>query len=327
LHDTIDFSACCEALRRHGMVNWAESLPAQLRAVMQRKNGNLPRWLPVLQALPRLPADELELDAAWVRVASRGGCDEATRQGIEGALRQLHPWRKGPFSIHGVEIDTEWRSDMKWQRLIPHITPLAGRRVLDVGCGSGYHSWRMRGAGASLVVGIDPSLLFLIQFLAIKHFIGEQPVFQLPLGIQDLPPNLQGFDTVFSMGVLYHRKSPFDHLQQLRDCLRPGGELVLESLVIEGGEGQVLVPRGRYAKMRNVWFLPSPPSLETWLLRAGFEAVRLLDVTPTGTQEQRATSWMRFESLADFLDPDDPSRTVEGLPAPRRALFLARRPD
>ncbi len=307
------------------MADWAFRLRVQLKALLAKRNGNLPRWLPVLARLPELPAETVELDAPCIRVASsRAG--EVMQETLESLLQQLHPWRKGPFEIHGVKIDAEWRSDFKWQRLAPHIQPLAGRRVLDVGSGSGYHAWRMHGAGASLVVGIDPSLLFLVQFLAIKHFIGERPVFQLPLALEDLPDELGAFDTVFSMGVLYHRRSPFDHLFRLKACLRPGGELVLESLVVEGEEGRVLVPRERYAKMRNVWFLPSPATLEAWLARAGFVDIRLVDINRTSIEEQRATSWMRFESLADFLDPDDPGRTVEGLPAPTRALFVARRP-
>ena len=56
------------------------------------------------------------------------------------------------------------------------------------------------------------------------------------------------------MGVLYHRRSPIDHLLELKGCLQTGGELVLETLVIDGGLGEVLVPENRYAKMRNVWF-------------------------------------------------------------------------
>src|SRR5512139_2504284 len=131
-----------------------------------------------------------------------------------------------------------------------------------------------------------------------------------------MPQNTRAFDTVFSMGVLYHRRSPFKHLAELRGALRPGGELVLETLVIEGGENQVLVPEGRYAKMKNVWFLPSPQTLVSWLHRAGFRNVRVIDVTPTTSEEQRTTDWMRFESLIDFLDPNDHSKTIEGYPAP-----------
>ena len=145
----------------------------------------------------------------------------------------------------------------------------------------------------------------------------------VPVGIEALPPKLEAFDTVFSMGVLYHRRSPMDHLRELKEALRPGGQVVLETLVIEGGLGEVLVPEGRYAKMNNVWFLPSGPSLLSWLRKAGFRSPRMVDFCPTTTEEQRATDWMRFHSLPEFLDPDDPSRTAEGHPAPIRAVFIA----
>jgi tRNA (mo5U34)-methyltransferase len=128
------------------------------------------------------------------------------------------------------------------------------------------------------------------------------------------------------MGVLYHRRSPMDHLQELKDCLRPGGQLVLETLVIEGGPGETLVPEGRYARMGNVWFLPSPDTLLGWLRKIGFSDPELLDVTVTSTQEQRTTDWMRFHSLENFLDPQDSSRSIEGYPAPCRAIVTARAP-
>jgi len=266
----------------------------------------------------------LDIPAVTARFAR---VDNDTREGVAATLQHLHPWRKGPYELAGVAIDTEWRSDWKWARIAPHLAPLVGRRVLDVGCGNGYHLWRLAGAGAALAVGIDPTQLFLAQFLAVRHFVGETPpVHLLPIGIEDLPPGLGAFDTVLSMGVLYHRRSPIDHLLDLRGALRAGGELVLETLVIEGGEGRVLVPQGRYAKMRNVWFIPSTAELERWLRRAGFRHVRTVDVTATTTDEQRATAWMRFESLANFLDPADPTRTVEGHPAPRRAVLLAEAP-
>ena len=128
------------------------------------------------------------------------------------------------------------------------------------------------------------------------------------------------------MGVFYHRRSPVDHILQLRDCLKPGGELVLETLVIDGDEKQVLVPEDRYGKMRNVWFIPSCDAVMLWMRRCGLKDIALVDVTPTSTNEQRKTEWMQYESLADYLDPDDPQKTVEGYPAPKRAIFTATAP-
>jgi tRNA (mo5U34)-methyltransferase len=185
----------------------------------------------------------------------------------------------------------------------------------------------MLGAGAQQVIGIDPSLFFLMQFQVIKHYTGRQPVHFLPLKSEDLPDfQGKGFDTVLSMGVLYHRRSPLDHLQELKNTLRAGGELVLETLIIEGDERTVLMPEDRYGKMRNVWFIPSVAMLELWLRRLGFEEIRTVDVTPTTTDEQRSTAWMRFESLKDFLDSQNVKRTVEGYPAPVRAVIIATAP-
>ena len=194
--------------------------------------------------------------------------------------------------------------------------------MLDVGCGSGYHLWRMLGEGADFVVGIDPSQLFYAQFNAIKHFNPDPKINLLPIGIDDMPA-LQQFDTVFSMGVLYHRRSPLDFLQQLKQQLRPGGELVLETLVIAGDENAVLVPTDRYAKMRNVWFIPSCAALIKWLERLGFKNVNIVDINQTTLAEQRKTNWMENESLIDFLDPNDHSKTIEGYPAPLRAVITA----
>jgi len=236
---------------------------------------------------------------------------------------ELHPWRKGPYCLQGIRVDAEWRSDWKWDRLVQAIGPLEGRAVLDVGCGNGYHCWREAGRGARLVLGIDPTVLYVMQFLAVAHFLRSPRVAVLPLALEDLPREMTGFDTVFSMGVLYHRRSPMDHLLDLRRLLRPGGELVLETLVLDGREDRVLVPAGRYARMRNVWFIPTPAALLGWLRRCGFHHGRLVDVAETTSGEQRSTEWMRFESLRDCLHPDDATRTVEGYPAPLRGIFIA----
>ena len=321
----MNFDPFLEHFRNTPLEPWLTSIGPDLEAGLSiSRYGDLPRWLESLATLPRIEADAVDLDKDTVTV--RGQATGEQQQQIEQALRGLHPWRKGPYQVLDTFIDTEWRSDWKWQRLAPHIAPLAGRTVLDVGCGSGYHCWRMRGAGAELVVGIDPTPLFIVQFQALQHFIRDQRVGVLPLGIEHLPSGLRAFDTVFSMGILYHRRSPIDHLLQLRDALRPGGELVLETLIIEGGPNDCLVPEGRYSRMGNVWFLPSTELLELWLRKTGFRNVRTVDVTHTSTDEQRRTDWMQFHSLAQFLDPDTPELTIEGYPAPTRAIVLAEAP-
>lgn len=290
--------------------------------LIDRPHGDLSRWMAALEALPAGPAS-CDLGADALRIGEPGQQD---LQAVRAALEGLIPWRKGPFDFFGVQVDTEWRSDWKWQRVAPHLSPLAGRRVLDVGCGSGYHCWRMAAEGASQVVGIDPTILFLIQFLAVKRFAQQVPAWFLPVRMEEMPAEQQNFDTVLSMGVLYHRRSPLDHILELKGALASGGELVLETLVVEGDAQTVLMPEDRYAVMRNVFFLPSVAMLTIWLQRCGFVDVRCVDESTTTMEEQRATDWMRFQSLPDFLDPDNPALTREGYPAPRRAVLVARKP-
>jgi tRNA (mo5U34)-methyltransferase len=322
-----DYQALIEHWRGGDLDRWAQALPQQIAAgLSQQRYGDLPRWLESLQALPDIPVHSVQLDSARVGAGTAQPLPAAQTDALRQALMGLHPWRKGPFELFGLHIDTEWRSDWKWQRLLPGLKPLAGRRVLDVGCGSGYHCWRMRGAGATEVIGIDPTPLFVLQFWALQKYLQQAGVWVLPLGIEQLPAKLQAFDTAFSMGILYHRRSPLDHLQELKDCLRPGGQLVLETLVIEGGPGATLVPEGRYARMGNVWFLPSPDTLLGWLRKLGFRNPQLIDLNRTSTGEQRATDWMRFHSLANFLDPEDAGKTCEGHPAPLRAIVVADAP-
>ncbi|MCP4749822.1 MAG: tRNA 5-methoxyuridine(34)/uridine 5-oxyacetic acid(34) synthase CmoB [Proteobacteria bacterium] len=316
------------------LARWAEGIPELCsRRLSPDMNRDIIRWQEAIDTLPALPTGAFSIENGIVTfgtsedgasLAANGG--EKARQRIERNLSYLHPWRKGPYSIYGVTVDTEWRSDLKWERLKDHFQPLAQRLVLDVGCGNGYHCWRMRAEGARLVIGIDPSPLFVMQFRMIGTFSDDESVRVLPFGIEEMPSNVRCFDTVFSMGVFHHRRSPFDHLFELKSLLRPGGELVLETLVVEGADGEVLVPEDRYAKMRNVWFIPSTATLASWLNRAGFRKTRLVDVTTTTTEEQRSTAWMRFESLADFLDTNDLRKTIEGYPAPVRAIFLAESP-
>lgn len=316
------FNSFYARIAQSSLSHWLDTLPAQLTAWQKEAlHGDFKQWQKVLEHLPAVKTDDIDLKNQ-VRIGQAGALSAGAMERLQVLLSQLKPWRKGPFHLHGLHIDTEWRSDWKWDRVLPHLAPLAHRTVLDVGCGSGYHLWRMRGEGANLVVGIDPSQLFYCQFEAIKHFNPDPNVHLLPIGIDDLP-ELKAFDTVFSMGVLYHRRSPIDFLSQLKAQLRPGGQLVLETLVVQGDVHTALVPTDRYAKMRNVWFIPSCAALTLWLQRVGFKDVQVVDLNTTSLDEQRKTTWMDNESLIDFLDPNDHSKTIEGYPAPLRAVVIA----
>ncbi len=317
------FAQFYQQIANNRLYHWMETLPAELaRWQKEDLHGEFKHWQKTLAALPNTQSSHIDL-ASTVSVGLRDEISDGEFKRLENLLKKLKPWRKGPYYLHGLHIDTEWRSDFKWQRLQDEISDLTDRYVLDIGCGSGYHLWRMRGAGAKFVVGIDPTQLFFMQFQAIQHFIKDYQVNLLPIGVEQLP-KLKAFDTVFAMGVLYHRRSPIDFLYQLKDQLVKGGELVLETLVVDGDKNTVLVPGERYAKMRNVWFLPSTEAMCAWLERCGFTDIKLINTDITALEEQRKTTWIDTESLQDFLDPNDHTKTIEGYPAPKRAIFIAK---
>ena len=310
-----------------------------------RSHGDFDNWRQAVLALPARPASSISLEDT-VTVSAELPASEQER--LRDALQALHPWRKGPFSLFGVRIDAEWRSDLKWRRIASHLAgirhqlpatdadalatevgdgcrlDLKGSRILDIGCGNGYYGWRMLGAGAALVIGIDPSVLTCMQHQAINRLIDDDRNQVLPLALESLPETLSAgrFDAVFSMGVIYHRRDPLGHLRRIAQCLVPGGTAVIESLCVDGP--QTLIPDGRYARMRNVWHVPAQRQLAHWMAECGFQDIRIVDTTVTTTAEQRTTEWMCFESLAEALDPTDATRTVEGHPAPRRCLLIAR---
>ena len=118
----LDRSALFADLEAIGLGAWRDAIgPLLDERLADGAHGDLEKWQRILGALP---------DAA-----------QAARKTdtVRELLLQLAPWRKGPFDIHGITIDAEWRSDMKWSRLAEAITPLAGRIVLDVGCGNGFY--------------------------------------------------------------------------------------------------------------------------------------------------------------------------------------------
>ncbi len=307
-------------LRDAGLEHWVET---NARLVSERLSpsghGDFPAWQAAVDALPDMAMDAVRLDEDAV---TADGVPDNSDALVDG-LKALKPWRKGPFNLGGVFIDTEWRCDWKWTRVAPQLADLSDRCVLDVGCGNGYYALRMLGAGARCVIGVDPTLLFAMQFRAVNRYVQSSQVHIVPARLEELPSGKRSIDTVFSMGVLYHQRSPIDHLRNLKQHLRPGGELVLETLVLPGDSAYASTPPDRYARMRNVWLLPTISELETWLSRSGFIDSRVADVSQTSTDEQRATEWMDFESLEQALDPENPNRTVEGWPAPGRAVVTA----
>ena len=289
----------------------------------QVNNGNIPKWSQAIDAIDALPKGKIALKKPYISI-NQDGIDSKL---LIEALQKLIPWRKGPFMINDLVLESEWDGDMKWQRITKYIKPLKNKRVLDVGAGNGYFTLRMAMEGAKRALGIEPFLLFNYQFRAIKSMV-ESPLsaLLLPVKLEDMPKK-PIFDTVFSMGVLYHQKDHMAHLSQLHEMMTPDAELVLETLVVESPDDFVLVPKGRYAQMRNVYSIPSIKTLKSWLNDANFKNIRVVDVNKTTTEEQRKTPWIgeNGASLEDFFDPLDDSLTIEGYPAPTRAIVVCDR--
>jgi len=283
-------------------------------------------WLELLKTFEKLQSPKLEIDISGpeVSVGSASDISEQQRSHLLAIINKLIPWRKGPFEICGESIDSEWRSEQKWERIAPYLDGIKGQRVADVGCGNGYYMFKALQFEPEFILGFDPSERFFLAFELLQKFIQADNLQMELLGIEDLSHFEGFFHSIVCMGVLYHQRNPLKALQLLRGALKPKGFLLLEGQIVPGEEIISFFPPERYAKARNVYFLPTVACLKAWLHRVGFEEIEVVSVAKTNFSEQRKTAHAPFESLRDFLDKDDSSKTIEGHPAPQRAIVLAR---
>ena len=295
--------------------HWIDQLLPIIAEKQRTNSGNCNHYVKSINALSAYDRSSLRIDNGIVYAGTSG----QSTASVEAIARSLCPWRKGPFSICGTLVDSEWQCQKKWNRLRPYIEP-ENCRVLDVGGGNGYFGWRLLAEGAERVIIVDPVPLYWAQFQLISHLLNPLPIAMLPISYADVPDN-ECFDLVLCMGVLYHSPEPFVLLRSLRKRLAAGGSLILETLVVDGGDDTVLVPTDRYAAMKNVWTIPSIAALHRWLIRCGFTRIETSEAVATTTKEQRTTAWSNQKSLYDFLDPENQSRTIEGYPAPVRVIF------
>ena len=264
----------------------------------------------MIDNLPEFQVNEIKLNDI---IEISGNFDDEL---IYQTAKKLMPWRKGPFKIGKTFIDSEWQSFIKYNLLKPHFN-LENKVVADVGCNNGYYMFRMLKDNPKKVVGFDPMALFNLQFEFINHFIRSDKLKYELLGVEHLPFYEEKFDTIFCLGVLYHRSDPVNMLKQLKQGLNQNGEAIIDTFIIEGDEEIALTPK-RYAKMRNVYFIPTINALKNWAEIAKFKDFEVLEIKPTDLNEQRKTDWIEGESLNNFLN-EDGTKTIEGYPPPIRA--------
>ncbi len=310
----------------------------EIRALCDEKRAALhrPVWHELQSELAQLPTGEtlstrgvdlsvlLDRDEVTIGTSSDLTSDELEK--LRRCIELLIPWRKGPYRLFGEEIDSEWRSNRKWDRIAPYLDPLEGRQVADIGCSSGYYMFRASAQNPRFILGIDPSEKFFYCFELMQRFLQNPRLQYEMLGVEHMPMFQKTFDVVFCLGILYHHRSPLDLLRGILQSMKPGAQLIVESQAIPGSEPVALCPPGRYAKARNVHFVPTAACLESWLQSSGFREIEVISSVEVGFDEQRTTRLMPFESLKDFLDPSDSRKTIEGYPAPLRVALRARAP-
>jgi len=283
------------------------------------------RWkniLPYQEAIKKLPQYEnVEVgfgDRVEIKIPALSKIG-ATQ--IKETALLMKPWRKGPFQINDLFIDSEWQSQIKYNLLEPHFN-LKDKIVGDIGCNNGYYLFRMLSQKPKKLIGFDPSAIYYSQFQFLNHFIQSDIVYEL-LGVEHVEFYEHKFDVLFCLGVLYHRSDPVMMLKSLCKGLNKGGELILDTFMIDGEDEMCLTPKDRYSKIPNIYFVPTVPALINWCHRAGFESVEVIETMVTESNEQRKTEWIDTQSLEDYLDPNDSTKTVEGYPAPKRVYIKA----
>lgn len=286
-----------------------------------------PRWSHFQEALESVRdcrASGIDGAGAVVRIGEASDLTEEQGQRLKLALDRFRPWKKGPYEIFGRTVDSEWRSDMKWDRLLPSVGSLDGQVVADIGCHNGYFMYRMRALGARSVLGFEPVPVNAMNFALLQAFYPTPELALELFGVEDIHLFPQTFDSIFCLGILYHHTDPVGLLRKMRSALKPRGRLFIDCQGIPGDDSQALVPAGRYAGASGVWFLPTMTCLENWVRRAGYTKIERIYSAPLDSKEQRRSAWADVDSLKDFLDPNDASRTKEGYPAPWRHYLLAR---
>ena len=274
------------------------------------------------ESVPEYHFEHTDFSGSDVILGQESDLTPEKREELIASLKGLHPWRKGPFNIAGIELDAEWRSDKKWDRVKKVTEDLKGKKVLDIGCNNGYFMYRMLEENPEIVLGVDPTIRYFFQFQALQKLAPANQLYMEPYGLEYVKYYPSFFDVVFCMGILYHHQNPVGILKEINSCMAPGAQLIIETQGIPGDEPYALFPEKRYAKVPGTYFVPTAPCVVNWMKRALFENIEVFYTHDMNSKEQRKTEWMEWESYEDFVDIES-GKTVEGYPAPIRIYVSA----
>lgn len=312
---------------------WKDQIEVdQLNAVLKERDSWVDResvqsFCDSLENTPQLQTNHFKIDSGWVEIGNANEITPIEREKIIKCLELLAPWRKGPFRLFGIEVDAEWRSDWKWERLAGKIDSLKNKKICDIGCNNGYYLFQMLAQDPAFLLGIDPIPKLYFQYLIFRKYLKAPPIYFEYLGVEHLVHFKKLFDVVFCMGILYHRKNPLETLLNIRESMAPNGQLIIESAGIPGEESIALFPESSYGKAKNIFFMPTVTCMKNWLLKTGFKNVEVVYSGALTFEEQRKTAWCQYQSLEDFTSNEDPTKTIEGYPSPIRMILIARTPS
>ncbi|MGD9945512.1 MAG: bifunctional 2-polyprenyl-6-hydroxyphenol methylase/3-demethylubiquinol 3-O-methyltransferase UbiG [Burkholderiaceae bacterium] len=194
---------------------------------------------------------------------------------------------------------------------IDGLAPLAGRRVVDVGCGGGILSEAMAGRGAD-VLGIDLAKRSL-QVAELHALESGAAVRYERIAVEDLATREPGgFDVVTCMEMLEHVPDPESVVRACASLVRPGGHVFFSTInrnakafafAILGAEYVLrLLPRGTHEYEKFI----KPSELTAAARRAGLDAVSLcgLGYQPLTRRYRLEPRDVSVNYMAAFRRPD-----------------------
>ena len=266
----------------------------------------------------------IEINLSSIKLNSVNTFTELAQAKINKIIEQLTPWRLGDYLIFNNLIKSEWNCDFRWKLIDKYIPFLNNKKVADIGANNGYFSFRLLEFNPSQLLCFEPNDLYNLQLYFIASLLKNNSIKIIKNGVENLINYDSSFDFILFMGVLYHRENPIETLKNIYFALKANGVAIVESICIEGDSDLVLFPYKSYAKMKNIWYIPSESVLKYWCEIAGFRYIQKIFNYYVTEDHQKKSEHSPNESLSDFLS-EDGLKTVEGYPPPYKVGYLCKK--